>query len=76
MHTNPRHHEEETEHRQPQHKLKATSSLFLRNMIANLEKTPRTTPQKKIPTQKTHTMGVTTNNKDNKQQGVISVQIG
>ena len=35
----------DTEHRQPHHKSKATSYLFLSQMIVKLEETPRTTPK-------------------------------
>ena len=50
--------ERDTEHRQMQHNLsKATSSLFLSEMIAKLERTPRIKPQ----TRTQHKIGATIN---------------
>ena len=65
-HTNPQHREEETQDiniiTMAITQSKATSSLFLSEIIAKLERTQGSTLQIKNQTQPPKTMGVTTNN--------------
>ena len=66
LQTNPRHREEEPRTlramRQEDNLSKATSSLFIIEMIAKLERTPHTALQNKVETQNSNTMGTTINN--------------
>ena len=67
----PGHQEKDSEHRQSQHNLsKETGSLFLSEMIAKLERTPRIKPQT-MTQHKTPTQNRRSNNK-HKQRVTLS----
>ena len=52
----PTHRTMRKRHKTARTQCKVTSSLFLSKMIAKLERTPKTTPQKQRPNTKTHTI--------------------